>query len=244
MIAAQGHEIASHGYGHRLVYDLTPEQFRSDLQRARDAIMAACGHVAVGYRAPSYSITARSIWALDVLIEEGYSYDASIYPIYHDRYGIPSAPRQIHLIRREAGAIWEIPGSTVRLGGVNLPVGGGGYFRLMPYAWTQWGLRRINAVERQPVIFYLHPWEIDPRQPRVDAPAATRLRHYANLHRTERRLRRLLDDFAFGPVRAVLSARLRPDEPFAGPTSSSVVPARHLYGQQEVSIDTLDAAHS
>ena len=162
-IAERGHELASHGYAHRLVYDQTPEAFREDIRRAKDLIESAAAQPVRGYRAPSFSVTARSMWALDVLLEEGYTYDASIFPIRHDRYGIPDAPRWPHTIERGRGRIFEVPGSTVRIGSTNLPVAGGGYFRILPYAWTRWGIARVNAAERQPAIFYLHPWEIDPR---------------------------------------------------------------------------------
>jgi polysaccharide deacetylase family protein (PEP-CTERM system associated) len=205
-IAAAGHEIASHGYSHRLVYDQTPAEFREDIRRARVAIETAAGVSVQGYRAPSYSITARSRWALDVLAEEGYRYDASIFPIRHDRYGIPDAPRHLHSINCRIGSIWEVPGSTVRLGGVNLPVGGGGYFRILPYEWTQWGIRRLNLVERRPAIFYLHPWEVDPDQPRLPGSALSRFRHYRNLGATEGRLERLCEQFRFAPIEDVLAA--------------------------------------
>ena len=199
-IAARGHELASHGYGHRLVYELTPDEFRSDVRLAKALVEDAGGQRVRGYRAPSFSITDRSLWALDVLLEEGYSYDASIFPVRHDRYGIPDAPRHRHEIRRVGGMLLEAPGSTVRLGGVNLPVAGGGYFRLLPYRWTRWGIARLNVVERQPAIFYLHPWEIDPEQPRLSAGLLSRFRHYRNLHKTEPRLRRLLQDFRFTSI--------------------------------------------
>jgi polysaccharide deacetylase family protein (PEP-CTERM system associated) len=199
-IAAAGHELASHGYGHRLVYELTPEEFRQDLRRSRLAIESAVAAPILGYRAPSYSITAKSLWALDVLIEEGFTYDASIFPIHHDRYGIPDAPRHPYRIDRPAGAIWEIPSSTVRLFGANLPVAGGGYFRILPYAWTRWGIDRLNRHEERPAVFYLHPWELDPDQPRLQVTGLGRFRHYRNLRLTEPRLRRLLADFRFGTV--------------------------------------------
>ena len=203
-IAAQRHEVASHGYGHRLVYDQTPQQFRDDVRRAKGVLEMISGRPVAGFRAPSYSVTSRSMWALDVLIEEGYQYDASIFPIHHDRYGIPSSPRHVHLMRRNAGSIVEAPGSTVRYGRVNLPIGGGGYFRLLPYAWTRWGIRRLNRIERRPAIFYLHPWEIDPGQPRITAPAMSRFRHYCNLSKTEARLRHVMRDFKFSTVADVV----------------------------------------
>ena len=205
-IAAQGHEIASHGFAHRLVYDLTRAAFRDDVRRSKDLLESASGARVHGYRAPSYSVTPRSLWALDILIEEGFTYDTSIFPIHHDRYGIPLSPRAPYVLEREAGTLIEAPGSAIRLGPVNLPVGGGGYFRLLPYGWTHWGISRINANEQRPAIFYLHPWEIDPEQPRLPAGRLGRLRHYRNLHQTESRLRRLLSDFRFGPMRELLQS--------------------------------------
>ena len=203
-IADAGHEIASHGYHHRLVYDLTPDEFRQDVRRAKHALEAISGTPVHGYRAPSFSVTERSLWALDVLIEEGYRYDASIFPVHHDRYGIPGSPRHAHRLECSAGAIAEAPASTVRLAGVNLPIAGGGYFRLLPYMWTRWGIDRLNTVEQRPAIFYVHPWEIDPDQPRIAAPALSRLRHYRHLDKTEGRLRRLMQDFKFSTVRNLL----------------------------------------
>jgi polysaccharide deacetylase family protein (PEP-CTERM system associated) len=213
-IAAQGHEVASHGYGHELIYRQTPDVFRDDVRRARAILQDASGQAVVGYRAPSYSITTSSLWALDVLTAEGYEYDASIFPIRHDRYGIPDAPRHAHVRPGASGVLLEVPPSTVRLAGMNLPVGGGGYFRILPYWWTRWGIRRVNDTERQPAVFYLHPWEIDPDQPRLPADAIGRFRHYRNLGGTESRLRRLLTDFRFDTIGSVLS-RLRPGIPGA-----------------------------
>jgi polysaccharide deacetylase family protein (PEP-CTERM system associated) len=202
-LAAAGHEIASHGYAHRLIYDQTRPAFREDVRRSKAALEAAAGCRVDGYRAPSYSITPRSLWALDVLIEEGYRYDSSIFPVHHDRYGIPLSPRHPYVISREPGSIVELPGSTVRVGPLNLPVGGGGYFRILPYAWTRWGIGRLNAVEQRPAVFYLHPWEIDPDQPRLPASRLGRFRHYRNLADTEGRLRQLLTDFRFSTMRVV-----------------------------------------
>lgn len=210
VIAEQGHELASHGYGHGLVYSSTPEAFREDIRRASAAIHAAAGIEVAGYRAPSFSVTNRSMWALDVLVEEGYEYDASIYPIRHDRYGVPDWPRQISRVTRPSGQLWELPGTTVRVGGQNLPLGGGGYFRLLPYWWTRRGIRYVNTVEHQPAMFYLHPWEVDPGQPRLRVGVLTRLRHYRNLDKTETRLRRLLAEFRFGSIREVLEANAPP----------------------------------
>ena len=203
-IAAAGHELASHGYAHRLVYDLTPAMFRDDIRRSKEVLEGATGTAVQGYRAPSYSITPRSLWALDILIEEGFTYDASIFPIHHDRYGIPVSARYPYRLHRGPGELIEVPGSTVQWGPVNMPIAGGGYFRIFPFAWTAWGIRRINRAERRAAIFYLHPWEIDPDQPRLPCGLLTRFRHYRNLDITERRLRRLLAEFEFGPMQSVL----------------------------------------
>ena len=203
-IADLGHEVASHGYAHRLIYDQTRHGFRADVRRAKDLLEATTGARVDGFRAPSYSVTARSLWALDVLIEEGYRYDASIFPIRHDRYGIPLSARHAYVLEREAGSLVEAPASTVRWGAMNLPIAGGGYFRLLPYAWTRWGIGRLNERERKPAIFYLHPWEIDPDQPRLQTGALSRLRHYTNLDKTASRFRTLLRDFQFAPLGAVL----------------------------------------
>ena len=203
-IASLGHEIASHGFAHRLIYDQTPAAFRDDVRRAKHILESAAGRRVHGYRAPSYSITPRTLWALDVLIDEGYTYDASIFPIRHDRYGIPSSPRHPYLLSRPCGDLVEAPASTVRWGVLNLPVAGGGYFRILPYGWTRWGIKRINDLERRPAIFYLHPWEVDPDQPRLQAGVLSRFRHYRNLAATEPRLRRLLREFQFAPLHDVL----------------------------------------
>jgi polysaccharide deacetylase family protein (PEP-CTERM system associated) len=203
-IAAAGHEVASHGYAHRLIYDQTPGAFRADVRRAKEVLESATGQRVHGFRAPSYSVTPRTLWAIDILIEEGYTYDASVFPIHHDRYGIPLSPRHAYTLARAPGTLIEAPASTVRWGPLNLPVAGGGYFRILPYAWTRWGIARINRIERRPAIFYLHPWEIDPKQPRLPAGALGRFRHYRNLNKTEARMRRLLEDFQFAPLRAVL----------------------------------------
>ena len=207
-IMSLGHEIASHGYDHRLVYEQTPLAFRQDVRRAKAVLEGLTGSRVDGYRAPSYSITSRTPWAFDVLIEEGHRYDASVFPIRHDRYGMPDAPRFPHVVSRPAGSLVEAPGSTVRLGPVNLPVAGGGYFRLLPYWWTRWGIGRLNRLERCPAIFYLHPWEIDPGQPRLPADRLGRFRHYRNLDRTEDRLHQLLADFRFDTLRSAIATVL------------------------------------
>ena len=203
-VAGERHEIASHGYAHRLIYEQTPAAFREDVKRAKGLLEQVSGQPVEGYRAPSYSVTERTPWAIDVLIEEGHTYDASIYPIHHDRYGMPNAPRHPHVRSGRGGTILEAPGSTVRFGSVNFPVGGGGYFRLLPYAWTKLGISRINRAEGRPAIFYLHPWELDPDQPRFNPGLIGRFRHYRNLAKTEGRLRALLSDFQFAPLNSVL----------------------------------------
>jgi polysaccharide deacetylase family protein (PEP-CTERM system associated) len=205
-IAKRGHEVASHGYAHRLVYDQTRTAFRDDVKRAKAILEDASGRTVLGYRAPSYSITPRSLWALDVLIEEGYQYDSSIFPIRHDRYGIPVSDRAPYRVDRPAGTIIEVPGSTTRAGSLNLPVAGGGYFRILPYWWTRWGISRVNEQEHRPAVFYLHPWEIDPDQPRLKAGRLGRFRHYRNLAHTETRLRQLLTDFRFDTMQTLVAS--------------------------------------
>jgi polysaccharide deacetylase family protein (PEP-CTERM system associated) len=204
-IASRGHEVASHGYAHRLIYDQTPKAFREDVRRAKSLLEDASGRQVAGYRAPSYSITPRSLWAIDILIEEGYRYDSSIFPIRHDRYGIPVSDRRPYRIDRPSGSLIEVPGSTTQLGPMNLPIAGGGYFRILPYWWTRWGIARVNEHEKRPAVFYLHPWEIDPEQPRLAAGRLGRFRHYRNLRETEVRLRALLTDFRFDTMERLVS---------------------------------------
>jgi polysaccharide deacetylase family protein (PEP-CTERM system associated) len=223
-IAAAGHEIASHGYHHQLAYMLTPQQFREDVRTAKIAIENAAGVPVRGFRAPSFSIIEQNLWALDVLIEEGYEYDTSIYPIHHDRYGIPGAERHIHKLQRPAGSLIEVPASTVRVAGMNFPIGGGGYFRLLPSKWIRWGIGRVNGVERQPVVFYVHPWEVDPGQPRLDVNAVSRVRHYTGLKSTMRRLTRLLEEFRFDSIANVLNPEVAAD-PAPSAWSFDVSPA-------------------
>jgi polysaccharide deacetylase family protein (PEP-CTERM system associated) len=223
-IGAAGHEIASHGYHHQLAYMLTPQQFREDVRTAKIAIENAAGVPVRGFRAPSFSIIEQNLWALDVLIEEGYEYDTSIYPIHHDRYGIPGAERHIHKLQRPAGSLIEVPASTVRVAGMNFPIGGGGYFRLLPSKWIRWGIGRVNGVERQPVVFYVHPWEVDPGQPRLDVNAVSRVRHYTGLKSTMRRLTRLLEEFRFDSIANVLNPEVAAD-PAPSAWSFDVSPA-------------------
>jgi polysaccharide deacetylase family protein (PEP-CTERM system associated) len=181
------------------------EAFRADVRRAKAAIEDATGKPVTGYRAPTFSIVRESLWALEVLAEEGFRYDSSVFPIHHDRYGIPDAPRFPHRVALAGGGeIVEFPMTTVAAGGHRLPFCGGGYFRLVPYPVIRAGLRRVNRRERMPAIVYLHPWELDPEQPRVRAGRLARFRHYVNLRHTAGKLDRLLSDFAFAPVREVL----------------------------------------
>jgi polysaccharide deacetylase family protein (PEP-CTERM system associated) len=222
-IASKGHEIASHGYAHRLVYDMTPSAFREDIRRAKAVLESAAAGPVYGYRAPSYSVTPQSLWALDILMEEGFLYDASIFPIHHDRYGIPVSPRHPYRLVRGAVLI-EAPASTVRCGPFNLPIGGGGYFRILPYGWTRWGIRRLNDVEQLPAIFYLHPWEIDPDQPRLGAPALGRFRHYFNLGKTEERLRSLVREFRFSTMMALLQEQMHAVPAAAGDAPQAPLP--------------------
>jgi polysaccharide deacetylase family protein (PEP-CTERM system associated) len=199
-----GHELACHGYSHQLIYTQTPERFREETLRAK-GILEDLGQVPVrGYRAASYSITRKSEWALDILLEAGFTYDSSIFPVRHDNYGIPDADVVPHRIRTDAQGLVEFPLSTKTVGGWRIPIAGGGYFRLFPYGFTRWALDSINRSEELPFIFYLHPWEIDPDQPRIQAKWFSRFRHYNNLDRCRGRLNQLLDDFEFAPVSAVL----------------------------------------
>ncbi|WP_240660549.1 XrtA system polysaccharide deacetylase [Inhella crocodyli] len=195
-IVAAGHELASHGYGHERASDLDRAAFTQDVRRAK-ALLEDLGGVAVqGYRAPSFSIGAQNLWAFDVLQEAGYRYSSSVYPIAHDHYGMPDSPRFAYPVR---DGLIEVPVTTNRIGGRNLPSSGGGYFRLLPYGVSRWLIRRVNEVDAQSAVFYFHPWEIDPDQPRVPGvDAKSRFRHYVNLSRTEGRIRRLLGDFAWG----------------------------------------------
>lgn len=203
-IREAGHEVASHGYDHQLIYNMTPDEFREDIRKTKRILEDVSGGPIFGYRAPSYSIVERSFWALDVLIEEGFTYDSSIFPIRHDRYGIPGAERLPHVIKRKAGAIREFPPSTWRVLGNNLPMAGGGYLRLLPLWFTRTGISSINTKDRSPAIIYIHPWEVDPDQPRLDGSMVSNLRHYTNLHTTIPKLRQLFSNFRFGPIRDLM----------------------------------------
>jgi polysaccharide deacetylase family protein (PEP-CTERM system associated) len=204
-IAERGHEIASHGYAHEIVYEIGPDRFREDLRRSRVAIEDAVGARVEGYRAPSFSITGRSLWALDVLAEEGFAYDSSIFPVVHHRYGIPGFPGRPARLRLDGGReIAEFPLTALKVGGVTLPLAGGGWLRFLPPALFRWGWRRL-ARSGDPAVLYLHPWEIDPGQPVHDVDWKVRINHYHNLHRMEDRVVDLLERFAFAPLREVLA---------------------------------------
>lgn len=209
-IVARGHELASHGYSHQLVYKQTPDVFRAETLRSKQLLEDIGQAPIVGYRAASYSITRQSLWALDILVELGFQWDSSIFPVYHDRYGIPASPKRPYRIRTAGGDLLEFPLTTAKLLGYTLPAAGGGYFRLYPYALSQWLFANAAEGNRTPVIFYLHPWEIDPDQPRVPgASLLSRFRHYNNLERCLPRLKKLIATFPFGTV----SESLRSVEP-------------------------------
>ena len=202
-IVSEGHELASHGYEHIRVTEQTPEQFRFDIKKTKKLLEDISGQAVIGYRAASYSIMERNLWALQILEEEGHLYSSSIYPVKHDLYGIPSAPRFAY-VPDNVNTLLEVPITTLSVMQKNLPCGGGGFFRLYPYIFSKWAYQYINAVEKQPGIFYFHPWEIDPSQPKQkNLPAKSRFRHYLNLNRMENRLIHLLNDFAWDTMQNV-----------------------------------------
>ena len=205
-IAAAGHEVASHGYDHARVFTFTPDQFRADLRKAQAILEDASGQKVTGYRAPSFSIDARTPWAHEILAEEGYAYSSSVAPIRHDHYGWPQSPR--FAWKPVAGSqLVELPVTTAKWGGRTLAAGGGGFFRLLPYAFSRWAIRQVNGEAGRPAIIYFHPWEIDPDQPRVsDAPLRSKLRHYSNLSVMAPKLRRLTRDFAWTRVDALAAS--------------------------------------
>jgi polysaccharide deacetylase family protein (PEP-CTERM system associated) len=225
-IAGAGHEIGSHGYAHRLIYELTPAQFKEDTVLAQNAIEDACGICPRVYRACSFSITSRSLWALEVLAECGFTHDSSIYPIVHDRYGLPGFGRFARMLHTPSGPIYEVPIATVQISaGRVAPVGGGAYLRLFPYRYTAAGLRRVNQEEQRPACVYFHPWELDPGQPRLAKGLLSRIRTYGNLSRMESKIQRLLSDFQFSTVTMVYPAEQ------LGHDSSSAAPSEsHYYG--------------
>ena len=202
-LAQQGHEVASHGYGHELVHTQTPTQFREDVRRSKQILEDLIGRSVVGYRAPSLSITSQTEWAIPVLIEEGYRYDSSIYNRFRSTQGSRVTRAGTYQLKTEAGTIWEVSPSTMNVCGLQLPVAGGGYFRLFPYAASKMFLRSLEKQGSQ-LVMYLHPWELDPEQPRMDGPVLSKVRHYLNLRKTEQRLRWLLKDFSFAPINEVI----------------------------------------
>ncbi|HEX19617.1 MAG TPA: DUF3473 domain-containing protein, partial [Acidiferrobacteraceae bacterium] len=205
-IATEGHEIACHGFSHQLVYNQSQETFREETSRSKGLLENQAQKPVNGYRAASYSITKDSLWALDTLLDLGFVYDSSIFPIHHDRYGIPGAPREPYMVQAPGGgSLVEFPLSTRKVMGYRLPISGGGYFRLFPYWFTRSSLQAVNKKESLPFIFYLHPWEVDPEQPRVPTTFFSRFRHYNNLHKCENRLRSLLGDFQFTTAEKVLN---------------------------------------
>ena len=207
VIAATGHEIGSHGYAHQLAGAQPEEVFRNDVARSRKLLQDLSGQAVLSYRAPSFSIGRKTPWAHRILVEEGYCYDSSVFPIRHDLYGDPDAPVEIHTIETEAGALVEFPPAVVRLLGRNIPTGGGGYFRIFPWWLTRRMLAHVNKT--RPFVFYIHPWEIDPGQPRFDkAPLKSRFRHYTNLRKTTDRFVQLLDTFRFSPMSEVIQEHL------------------------------------
>lgn len=229
-IHSRGHEIACHGHAHQLVYNIGPDAFRNDIRRSKQVLEDQCGVAVHGYRAPSYSITGRSLWALDILVEEGFSYDSSIFPVYHDTYGVPDAPRFPHVIECRSGSITEFPLTTFPLGWgakkYRLPIAGGGYLRLLPAELIRRGINSINRSENQPAVLYFHPWEIDPHQPRIKAGFKSRFRHYLNLHKTEGKLRHLIENLKFAPMKNVLTERnLGPTTGDQRPDLKSQVPS-------------------
>jgi polysaccharide deacetylase family protein (PEP-CTERM system associated) len=203
-IYGKGHEIACHGYAHQVIYQQDRQRFRDDVSRAKNILEDATGTPVIGYRAPTYSITEKTLWALQILEELGFRYDSSIFPIYHDNYGIPDAPRFPH--RLSGCSLVEFPISTLRIGPVNLPISGGGYFRLLPYSLIKIGLRSLCRVDKSPFVFYIHPWELNPDTPRVAGmDALSRFRTYTGIRTACDKFTRLIDDFSFAPVKVVLS---------------------------------------
>jgi polysaccharide deacetylase family protein (PEP-CTERM system associated) len=208
-IQARRHEVGCHSYWHRLIYRLTPAEFREDTHRAKDAIESCTGRKVIGYRAPSFSVTKSSLWALEILSELGFEYDSSIFPIQHDFYGIPDHPRFLcHYEGNGRRKMMELPISTWRLGNINLPFGGGGYLRILPFSYTRQAFRRVNEGEQRPAIVYFHPWEIDSQQPRLEVPLRSHLRHYTNLSRMNNRITALLQNFEFVPLCKLLGENI------------------------------------
>lgn len=222
-IARAGHEIGSHGWGHRRVADLGPEGFRVSVRRSRRLLEDLSGTEVAGFRAPNFSVVPGVEWALDVLLEEGYRYDSSIYPVRRPGYGYPSAERTVHRIRRPAGTLLEFPPATLRILGLNVPAGGGAYFRVLPYGLVHAAFRAADR-RGEAATFYIHPWELDPGQPRLPVSPLTRVRQYAGLGRVEDRLRTLLSEFRFGTLRSAVDRVGTPEGVRATPEVRLAVP--------------------
>lgn len=227
-IAAAGHTIGSHSYWHRLIYDLTPEEFATDLRQSLDAIEGVTGQKVRSFRAPSFSVVTRSLWALEILAAAGIELDSSIYPIHHDRYGIPGAQIPPYQVNTPSGNLWEFPPTVWQLPGYNLPVGGGGYLRIFPSQLTHFALGRIRRSGR-PFQIYIHPWEVDPDQPRMRVPLKTRFRHYTNLRKTEHRLEQLLSRFPFATLESSLESEI--DRRARDPVRAAAVSTVHVNGR-------------
>jgi polysaccharide deacetylase family protein (PEP-CTERM system associated) len=203
-IAAEGHEVACHSHLHRKIYELSQDEFRSDTLRAKNYIEDACGQAVRGYRAPSFSIRKDSSWALGILAELGFAYDSSIFPVVHPDYGVPLAPRAPFRVNTSSGSIVEFPMTTLDWHGFRSPVGGGAYLRFLPYAFTRWSIKFINQQEGTPASVYIHPWELDPDQPRIANGATSKLRHYTGLSKATKKVRSLLEDFRFCSMKQIL----------------------------------------
>jgi polysaccharide deacetylase family protein (PEP-CTERM system associated) len=228
-IQRDGHEIGCHGYWHRSLHRMTPDEFRKDLLLATDVLSDIAGERMTTYRAPNFSIRNDTLWGLDILADAGYLIDSSIFPVVHDRYGIPDADRAPHRRPVGQGHIWEFPPSVFRSPVGNVPIAGGGYFRLLPYSVSEWFLRQTAERDGLPLMFYIHPWEVDPEQPRISCSWKSRFRHYQNLRSTERKLQRLLGTFSFGTVTEALRAAdvgFGDDEPAVVPHATSALHAR------------------
>jgi polysaccharide deacetylase family protein (PEP-CTERM system associated) len=199
-VAGRGHEIGCHSLRHRTVFEMTPAEFRDDTRRAKNLLEDCSGTPVLGYRAPSFSITSESLWALEILVELGFVFDSSIFPVSHPSYGIPDASRAPHRVQTPSGSIVEFPLTTLEFAGIRSPFGGGAYLRLLPYWYTRWGVRFLNARENRPVCLYLHPWELDPEQPRMSGSLTSRMRHYVGLRNTLVKFRKIIRDFEFCPL--------------------------------------------
>jgi polysaccharide deacetylase family protein (PEP-CTERM system associated) len=222
MIVKEGHEVASHGFGHELITAQTTKQFRQDVRKTKQTLEDLTGQPVYGYRAPSFSINAETIWALSILAEEGYQYDSSMFPVQHAPTGVRYANSRVHRIETVGGDLWEVPPSTATLGRMRIPVAGGGYLRQFPFGFYSWLLRRA-AAQGHPLVMYLHPWELDPEQPRMAGSWVSRLRHYRNLAHTEERLTRILETYRFGTIRDVL---------FGGDSAFRLDPRRRTASEQ------------